>query len=73
VKKELCIGCAECVIYCNQEAITTNWSSSITTLQERMVEYAYGAVKNKGTKVAFINFLTEISLIAIVLPGMMPV
>ncbi|MBP9015375.1 MAG: DUF362 domain-containing protein [Candidatus Atribacteria bacterium] len=61
LRKELCISCAECIIYCNQEAITTSWSSSISTLQERMVEHAYGAVTSKGAKVAFINFLTEIS------------
>lgn len=61
VRKELCIGCAECVVYCPTGAIETSWSSSSTTLQERMVEYTAGAIKGKEDKVAFINFLTDIS------------
>ncbi|MEI6157205.1 MAG: DUF362 domain-containing protein [Atribacterota bacterium] len=61
VKKELCMGCAECVVYCPTGAIDISWSSSAAVLQERMAEYAWGAVQPKGKKVAFVNFLTQIS------------
>lgn len=61
LKRELCIGCAECLLYCPTEAIEPSWSSSSALLQERMVEYALGALKGKGEKVAFLNFITDVS------------
>jgi uncharacterized Fe-S center protein len=61
LKRELCIGCAECLLYCPTEAIEPSWSSSSELLQERMVEYALGVLKGKGEKVAFLNFITDVS------------
>ena len=61
VKRELCIGCAECLLFCPTGAIDASWSAKSELLQERMVEYAFGALKGKGEKVAFLNFLLDIS------------
>ena len=61
VQKDLCIGCAECVVYCPTGAIAISWTSSASLLQERMVEHAFGVLKDKMTKSLFINFLTDVS------------
>lgn len=61
LRRELCIGCAECLLYCPTEAIEPAWSSSSELLQERMVEYALGVLQGKGEKVAFLNFITDVS------------
>lgn len=61
INKELCIGCAECVATCRFQAITITWEESDEILQEKMAEYALGALKNKKGKAAFINFAMNIS------------
>lgn len=61
VQPELCIGCAECLLFCPTGAIDASWSAKSELLQERMVEYAFGALKDKREKAAFVNFLVDIS------------
>lgn len=56
---EKCIGCAECIHVCNQKVFSIPWDLSYKEVQERTVEYAYAAVKNKKT--LFINFLVNIT------------
>jgi len=51
---EKCIGCAQCISVCSQNAVKINWSGKYTLLQERMVEYAYAATRNDNC--AYINF-----------------
>ena len=60
VKKEVCIGCAECVATCKFSAIGITWEESDEILQEKMAEYALGALKNKVNKAAFINIAIRI-------------
>ncbi len=57
---EGCIGCNNCVDNCPEMAIDLPWDE-METFMERMVEYAYGAVKNKKGKVGYINFLMNIT------------
>jgi uncharacterized Fe-S center protein len=57
----VCIGCAECIVVCPERAIRIQWGSSTSMLQEKMAEYAVGAAKSKERKVAFINFVTDVS------------
>lgn len=61
VKPELCIGCAECLLYCPTGAIDASWSAKSEILQERMVEYVFGVLKDKKGKAVFMNFLLDIS------------
>jgi hypothetical protein len=56
-----CIGCGECILVCASEAIQIQWSQTIPVFLENMVEYAYGALKNKTGKTLFINFINSVS------------
>ena len=54
-----CIGCAECVVTCQSNAIEISWAGSPGSVQEKIAEYALGAVK--GKKCAYFNFAIDIS------------
>jgi len=54
-----CIGCAQCVNICNFNAIKIVWDEDSNQLQQRMVEYAYGVIKDKPA--FFINFVSFIT------------
>ncbi|KUK12174.1 MAG: 4Fe-4S ferredoxin, iron-sulfur binding protein [Moorella sp. 60_41] len=56
-----CIGCGECTVTCPYRAIKPNFKSAPEVLQEKIVEYAYGALQNKEGKVAFFNFVTNVA------------
>ncbi|HHY01091.1 MAG TPA: DUF362 domain-containing protein [Methanothermobacter sp.] len=55
-----CIACNNCLSNCPELAIEIDFDS-LPEFSERMVEYAYGAVKNKQGKVGYINFLMDIT------------
>ncbi len=46
---------------CPSRAIDIDWETEIPDFMERMVEYAYGAVKTKQGKAGYINFLIRIT------------
>ena len=54
-----CTGCGECILYCNFGALSIGWSDLAESEQEKLVEYAYGVLKNK--RFLFINFLNFIT------------
>jgi len=54
-----CIGCGECILYCNFGALSIEWSKLAESEQEKLIEYAFGVLKNK--KALFINFLNFIT------------
>jgi len=58
---EKCIGCGECLAACRYEAISPAWFGSSSLVQEKMAEYALGAVKNYPKKAIYFNYLLEIS------------
>lgn len=53
-----CIMCTNCLSVCPSNAINISWAEESLNVQERMAEYAVGAVN--GKKVGYINFLTDI-------------
>lgn len=56
-----CVGCFECMKACPSYAIDVDWETEIPEFIERMVEYAYGAVKGKEKKTGYMNFLLRIT------------
>ena len=61
IDRDLCIGCFECMHVCPEHAIDIDWETEIPVFMERMVEYAYGAVRGKEKKTGFMNFLIRIT------------
>lgn len=60
IQKNKCIGCAQCISVCPAGAVTINWSNEYTLLQERIVEYAYAASKDKRcVYMTFCLFITK--------------
>ncbi|MCX7990628.1 MAG: DUF362 domain-containing protein [Proteobacteria bacterium] len=59
INEKTCVGCAECILVCPKGAIVINWNEQVPILQKKMVEYAFGAQKDK--KAVYLNFLTQIS------------
>jgi hypothetical protein len=57
IDQEKCLGCGECTVTCTHGAIAINWKTEPDVIQEKIVEYAYGVLKDKAGKAAFITFL----------------
>jgi uncharacterized Fe-S center protein len=55
-----CIGCGDCMSLCSNDAV---WGGSAAseTVMEKIVEYAYGAMKGREKKFLFISFLMDIT------------
>jgi uncharacterized Fe-S center protein len=60
IDKATCIGCGECSVRCPVKAIYMDWDVDVTEFTEKLVEYAYGAVKDKKGKAAYITFVTAV-------------
>lgn len=56
-----CIGCFECITVCPVKAISIDWATEIEPFVERMVEYAYGVVKDRQERLGFINFVMNVT------------
>ncbi|MBC7344639.1 MAG: DUF362 domain-containing protein, partial [Clostridia bacterium] len=61
INPDLCLGCGECTVTCPHEAIKIRWRTTPESLQEKIVEFAWGALKDKKEKCAFINFVTGVT------------
>ncbi|MDR1926418.1 MAG: DUF362 domain-containing protein [Endomicrobium sp.] len=59
IDKEKCAGCGQCVVNCVLKVFKLRWDEDSIIVQEKIVEYAAGVLKNK--KSAYINFLNHIS------------
>lgn len=61
INKQKCVGCGECLTVCAPKAVFIDWAAEIGPFNERMVEYAYGAVQSKKEHVGYINFLLNVT------------
>jgi len=56
-----CIGCGECTVTCPLSAVAIHWEAEPDVIQEKIVEYAVGVLKNKVNKVGFFNFMMNVT------------
>ena len=56
-----CYGCGECTVTCNHGAIRINWKTEQDVIQEKIVEYVYGVLKEKKNKAGFITFVMNVT------------
>lgn len=61
IQDKKCWGCGECAVTCLFDAININWRTTPEAVQEKMAEYALGAVQGKAGKVIYISFVMDIS------------
>ena len=61
IDHDKCIGCGECTVVCPPRAIKIQWKSEVVDVQERMAEFAWGAVKDKLGKTGFISFVMNVT------------
>ncbi|WP_026176765.1 DUF362 domain-containing protein [Desulfurispora thermophila] len=61
IDENKCIGCGECTVTCPEQAIAINWRTQPDIIQEKIVEYTAGVLKNKQGKAGFITFVTSVS------------
>lgn len=61
IDPSICIGCGECVSICQYGVIKPQWGTDMDAFVERMTEYAYGAYSTKKGKIAFINFIMNVT------------
>ncbi|MDZ7330346.1 MAG: DUF362 domain-containing protein [candidate division KSB1 bacterium] len=72
INEKICIGCGECLTVCRFDAVKYNWKTSSESLQRKMAEHALGAVIHKKDKVAYLNFLINITKDCDCLTGKQP-
>lgn len=58
---EKCWGCGECVATCTFGSINPSWKTTSAVMQEKMAEYALGAVQGKEEKMFYVTFVTDVS------------
>lgn len=56
-----CSGCAECIAVCTGRALRILWNESSRNLCEKMVETAYGVLKQKKGNAVFFNFVIDVT------------
>jgi len=61
ISPKACIGCADCIVVCPEGTVKVDWNEASTTVQEKMVEHALGAVSGKRATSLFLSFITQVS------------
>lgn len=59
IDKNKCVGCGECIVVCPKKAISQGAIDQSKLLNEKIVEYAYGVLKDKSN--FHINFVMNVS------------
>jgi uncharacterized Fe-S center protein len=57
--KDKCAGCGQCIVNCTFKVFGLRWNEEPSCVQEKIVEYALGVLKNKQS--SYVNFLNHIS------------
>jgi len=60
IDRAKCVGCGECVAFCPKHALSVEWTDA-EALEERIVEFAYGALRQFGKNAAYLNVLSNIT------------
>ncbi|TYP53330.1 DUF362 domain-containing protein [Thermosediminibacter litoriperuensis] len=61
IDPEKCVGCGECISMCYFGVIKPQWKTGNREFIERMTEYACGAFLTKKGKIAFMNFVMNVT------------
>lgn len=56
-----CIGCGSCIVVCPEHAVRNGWDSGPAAMQEKMVEHLAGFVKHHKEKIAYLNYIINVS------------
>ncbi len=57
--KKKCVGCGECILACPERVFNMSWDRTGDLVQENLVEYALGVMKDKhGVYINFVNYIT---------------
>jgi len=56
-----CIGCGSCMVVCPTKAVRNGWDSGPIQMQEKMAEYLAGFAKDKKGRIAYLNFIMNVS------------
>jgi len=56
-----CIGCADCIVFCSQGALRILWTEKPERVGEKIAEVVWTVLQAKKGKVAFFNFLLDIT------------
>lgn len=61
IDPQKCIGCGSCIVVCPQQAVRNAWDVGPEKMQQKMVEHLAGFFKLHRGRMAFINFVINVS------------
>jgi uncharacterized Fe-S center protein len=60
IDRSQCVGCGECFLSCPRDVFHIPWDENIGSVQQKIVEYAFGALANKRHfSINFMNHITK--------------
>lgn len=61
IDPQKCIGCGSCIVVCPEHAVRNGWDSGPRAMQEKMVEHLAGFVELHRGKMAYLNYIINVS------------